>query len=287
MSNRLLKLINTKYPQNYILRNPIPGGLFVGVFCFAFTVLYHPNFTHAKPLSHTATMAIYCFSIALLLMPLIKLLKRIPFFSAKQEWTFLKEILIEAILVFVMGVYVFLLGYLVEYPSDRSNLDSFLDSVGNTFLIGVLPYLFFSVQSYKHLLPGPIQEKNKDRLIKKTGELKIEINSKLKKDNLSFLPHEFLYAESNGNYVSFYLNRNDKICKKTIRNSISNVEVQLSDIEYFVRTHRAFIVNVRKVSKKHGNASGYRLTLQGAAVEIPVSRLNIANFDDLFQQNCL
>jgi hypothetical protein len=61
----------------------------------------------------------------------------------------------------------------------------------------------------------------------------IQISSQLKKEELSFYPGQFLYAESDGNYVVFYLNRNNLIKKEIIRNSINNIEQQLSDIPYF------------------------------------------------------
>ena len=286
MSNRFFTLLNRQFPQNYIIRKPLFGAPFVSFFCFVFAVLYHPEFTRYGEYSHAVTMGIYCFSIGLILIPLIALLKQIPFFSGKQEWTFIKEISIEVVILFLMGVYVYFMAFIVEPPADRWNFDSFSDSIINTFRIGVLPYLFFSVLNYKHLLPD-YKSANSETVNDKTEEFKIEIDSTLKKDNLSFLPSEFLYAESNGNYVSFYLNQNDKIRKKTIRNSMSNVEEQLSDIEYFVRSHRAFIVNLKMVTQKQGNASGYRLSMKGVSIELPVSRQNVAFFDKKYEQICL
>ena len=110
----------------------------------------------------------------------------------------------------------------------------------------------------------------------------IQIDSKLKKEKLNFYPDQFLYATSDGNYVVFFLNRNNKVEKEVIRNSINNIEEQLSQIPSIVRTHRAFIVNIRKVYLKKGNALGYQLKLSNIDVEIPVSRQNIKAFDQQF-----
>jgi DNA-binding LytR/AlgR family response regulator len=66
----------------------------------------------------------------------------------------------------------------------------------------------------------------------------------------------------------------DKVQKKVIRNSITDVEQQLAHIPYLARTHRAFIVNLKKIKSKKGNSLGYRLRLQGTEAEIPVSRNN-------------
>jgi DNA-binding LytR/AlgR family response regulator len=115
-------------------------------------------------------------------------------------------------------------------------------------------------------------------------EDKIQIVSKLKKEELSFFPHDFLYAESDGNYVVFHLVVEQKEYTVLIRNSLNEIEQQLSGINYFSRIHRAFIVNVKKVSSKKGNTMGYRLKLYGSEAEIPVSRQNVQSFDLLLKQ---
>jgi DNA-binding LytR/AlgR family response regulator len=66
-----------------------------------------------------------------------------------------------------------------------------------------------------------------------------------------------------------------------IRNSISEIEQQLAGIPYFMRTHRAFIVNLGKVISKNGNSLGYQLKLKGSNHIIPVSRQNTQIFDEL------
>ena len=111
----------------------------------------------------------------------------------------------------------------------------------------------------------------------------IQIISRLKKEELSFYPDQFIYAESDGNYVVFYLNHENHIRKEVIRNSISEIERQLSKIHFITRTHRAFIVNVKKVCSKNGSTLGYRLNLCDTDSEIPVSRQNIRNFDRLLK----
>lgn len=288
MSTQFFKLLTTRYPQNYILRNPYRGALFVGLFTFFFTVLYHPLTTSANPFSYEITMAIYSFAIALPLVLLIKLLMLIPYFSPQTKWTFGKELFIETVILSVMGIYVFFLGFIIEAPADRWNVPTFIDSCKNTFLIGVLPYLFFTIQGYKYLVSpsrrDPVDGNINGKNTATAEELKIQINSKLKKDKLSFSPQSFLYAESDGNYVNFYLWEDQKTCKKMIRNSITNVESQLSEIPYFLRTHRAFIVNLKKITQKQGNSSGYRLNLEGVEVDLPVSRQNVAIFDQVAEQ---
>ena len=47
-----------------------------------------------------------------------------------------------------------------------------------------------------------------------------------------------------------------------------------------LRTHRAFIVNLKKVRSKKGNALGYKLGVSGYEEKIPVSRSRIKKCDE-------
>jgi DNA-binding LytR/AlgR family response regulator len=115
-----------------------------------------------------------------------------------------------------------------------------------------------------------------------TAETYIRIESQLKKEELGFYPSQFIYAESESNYVIFYFLQDNIVQKEIIRNTISNVEEQLSHIPWFVRTHRAFIVNLKKVEQAKGNSLGFRIKLTGIDSEIPVSRSNTNDFVDAF-----
>jgi DNA-binding LytR/AlgR family response regulator len=86
---------------------------------------------------------------------------------------------------------------------------------------------------------------------------------------------------ADGNYVDFYILNNQNIDKQTIRNSISNIHKQLSHLPYIIKTHRAYIVNVKMVKSKKGNSSGYKLKIDDSIDNIPVSRNNIKLFDNV------
>ena len=138
-------------------------------------------------------------------------------------------------------------------------------------------YLFVSesVQSYSQP-SGSLRPRQPEELV--------QIGSRLKKEELSFYPSQFVFAESEGNYVVFHLNSDDKIRKVMIRNSITEIEQQLSPVAFIMRTHRAYIVNVKKVRSRNGNSLGYHLKLYGSDVEIPVSRQNTQAFNQLLKQ---
>jgi hypothetical protein len=287
MNKVFYKWLNIKYPQNFIIRNPLIGALIITIFILGFTVLYKPFNTHAaRALSYEVTMAVYCFLSGIIIFLSVKILKAFKFFSDSKSWTIFKELISVIIVLLVLGIAVYLLGFFIEPTGERWNIATFLNSFKGAFLTGIIPLTFFTAINYRYLFPENII--NNEGSIPKTGlenkppEDLIQISSQLKKEDLSFYPGEFIYAESDGNYVVFYLNRNNLIKKEIIRNSINNIEQQLSGIPYLLRTHRAYIVNLIKVRSKQGNTLGYVIKLTGTENIIPVSRNNTRIFNELF-----
>jgi DNA-binding LytR/AlgR family response regulator len=213
-----------------------------------------------------------------------KILKSFRFFSNLKDWIVIKEILSVLLILIGLGIIIFLIGQLIEPVGHRSKIATLLNSCKYGFLVGIMPFTFFSAMNYRYLFPQhddeyiPIQSQGM------ATENLIKISSQLKKEELKFYPSEFLYAESDSNYVVFYLFRDELVKKEVIRNSINNVEQQLSEIPYFLRIHRAFIVNLKKVRSKHGNTLGYQIKLSGIDSKIPVSRSNTSNFNKLFAE---
>lgn len=289
MVYKISKWLNKRYPQNFIIKNPLIGSLVFLGFCIFFVIIYKPLQTHESRLfSYNLTVAVYCFIVAIPLYGLIRILKTIKFFSDPEDWTVLKELLAVVISLIGMGIAVYFSGFLLEPPIERWNLLTFFDSLLSAFLIFVVPLSFFSIINYRYLLVSDIikQFNTTEANIRssKESETLIRIESQLKKEELSFYPSQFIYAESDGNYTAFHLKLEDQIKKKIIRNSISNIEQQLSGIPFLFRTHRAYIVNVRTVASQKGNTLGYRLKLIGADKEIPVSRQKTRDFDQIIKE---
>jgi len=289
MNNPVGKWLNYKYPQNYIIRNPVTGTLIIALFVFGFTVLYKPFNTHASgAFSFEATMALYSFLSGFLLYLSIRILKTFKSFSNSNDWTILKEIVSAFIILFVLGIAIYLLGFFIETSGKRWNISTFLNSVKGAFLIGIIPLAYFTAINYRLLFWQNVNynDENIEASASQNQPVEnlIQIRSQLKNEELNFYPDQFLYAESDGNYVVFYLNRNNLIKKETIRNSINNIEQQLSDIPYIFRTHRAFIVNLKKVRSKQGNTLGYQIKLSDTEFKIPVSRNNTKIFNKLLVQ---
>jgi hypothetical protein len=233
-------------------------------------------------------MALYLLALMLPLYFTIRILKLVPKFKSNENWTLFYEIGFALILFLILGVWNFFVGFIMENPEGRWNIYTFLDSVKSTLILGTIPYFLFTIQNSRFLFSGNTDFDISEKLSRKMNSDIIHINSKLKKGNISFDPEAFLYAESNGNYVVFYFFKDNNVEKEMVRNSIGDIEKQLSTTPFLMRTHRAFIVNLKNVIQKKGNSSGYRLKLVGTDTELPVSRQNTANYDKIEQEllNC-
>lgn len=283
MKQKLLDWLFRPYPQNFIFRKPSSGAITVFVFSFLFAWLYRPVGAHAGSFtSYGVTMAIYSAGIAIMVFVVAMLIKKTKPLKKIAHWNILHEAGAIAIALPAMGIATYFLAFLVEPPSDRWNLTTFFDSIRRTALIGVIPFLAFSAVNFRFWLmgnkvvfssPDPTTEKGGDETDKP-----IRIVSQLKKEELEFLPDQFLYAESDGNYVVFHVDRNGNKERELIRNSMGNIAEQFSEIPWFFRTHRAFIINLKKVSSAKGNSLGYRITLTGIKEEIPVARNKTRDF---------
>ena len=53
---------------------------------------------------------------------------------------------------------------------------------------------------------------------------------------------------------------------------MKQAEASAVSAPFIVRCHRAYLVNLRRVTKVDGNSQGCRLRLEGCADEVPVSR---------------
>lgn len=283
--------LTARYPQNSILRHPVWGALILFLSLAGFLVLYQPfNAAESRWFSFRITMLIYSFSASLAALFIILLLKKTRFFGQRKRWTLFRELLSIYIVLQGMGIAIYLLAFIMEEPSANSrwNLLTFLDSCKYAFLIGIIPFIFFTAINYRFLLVGDGPSFiDLDLEGEEGAETLIHISSSLKKESLSFPANELLFVTSDGNYVDFFLLDDRKARKVPIRNSISNIEQQFKDIPYYFRCHRAFIVNMNAISSRKGNALGYQLSLQDCDQQVPVSRQKIKAFDLLYQQPAL
>lgn len=98
------------------------------------------------------------------------------------------------------------------------------------------------------------------------------------RETFDIVPSEILYVESIANYVGIVYLNNGEVCRKKLRSSLKDIENALEAFPYIVHIHRAFLVNVKFITRVSGNASGYKVEMYGCSKTLPVSKANIPTF---------
>jgi hypothetical protein len=266
------KWVNKRIPQNYLIRNPVRGSLVLMLFCFAFLMLFRPlNPNDNKVVGYEGAMALYSFFLGLSHLGFSRLLKSFRYFSLASTWIFKKEVIFIVLDLFVFGLVVYFTGKFIEIGEPR-----FWIAMRDAALIGVVPLSVFSLINIRNL---NIEYPAEPATPTEKQEPAIRISSRLKNEDFDLVPGELVYVEANGNYVNFHLETAGLTRRITIRNTLGAVEQQLAGVPYLLRIHRAFIVNLKLVRSKKGNALGYKLGLSGYEEEIPVSRSKLKECD--------
>lgn len=92
------------------------------------------------------------------------------------------------------------------------------------------------------------------------------------KEYARFILKDFLYAESEGNYVNVHYLKEGQLAKTLLRTHIKDVEDAFINDSLIIRCHRAFVVNLRMVSRIVGRSSGLMLALKHTDDLLPVSK---------------
>lgn len=92
------------------------------------------------------------------------------------------------------------------------------------------------------------------------------------KESLTLLPEDFIHAEANGNYVRVYYLKEGIVKDIMLRCGITQVEETLKVNSNILRCHRAFVVNLKHVSKLESHGSTMQLFFRLTKALIPVSK---------------
>jgi len=192
-----------------------------------------------------------------------------------DKWTIKKNvvfIIIQFIIISVLNwVYNSTVG---KGITEQFNLLSF---VFNTVSVGIIPTVFLMYSIEKNLSQKNQQvatnfTKNIQHKTNISEKTTIKILSKNTDETIIIDLSQFVCAKSEGNYLQVFYLKEDTIESKLIRNSISNVEEQLSVFQNVKRCHRSYLVNLEKVVKMTGNARNLSLHIPNLDFSIPVSR---------------
>lgn len=104
------------------------------------------------------------------------------------------------------------------------------------------------------------------------GEKEIDIFSSNKSDKVTLKAKDIILIKSADNYIEIFYFENDSIEKKVIRNTLKDIETQLSEHKNIIRCHRTSLINIVYIEKLIRDYSGYSLLVSELDEKVPVSR---------------
>ena len=84
--------------------------------------------------------------------------------------------------------------------------------------------------------------------------------------------NSLILIKSANNYIEVFWQKDDKVHKKLIRNTMRSIENQLKSYPSFIRCHRTSLVNKNFIEKKVSGSKGLQIKLKGIDKLVPVSR---------------
>lgn len=203
----------------------------------------------------------------------------LPFFLPKwlkaSEWESGPPFILSALLLILTTTsFAFYIRFV-----GKSDLSLFV--IFKMVLVCLIP-IFILVILYKNKYQEQIieilRDQNKSYFTKlstyekKGGEKEIDIFSSNKSDKVTIKPKEIILIKSADNYIEIFYLENDSIEKKIIRNTLKDIETQLSEHKNIIRCHRTSLINIFYIEKLTRDYSGYSLLVSELAEKVPVSR---------------
>lgn len=208
-------------------------------------------------------------------------LKLFPKIFAEENWTLGRELLYIAYQMVSVALAVWLfnalrgLHNLSEYP--------YLYVLLMVFSVGILPYSLITIFLHNLLLRRNLQQASDMNRYTGTTELEQQANQFLYTPKLmeKIRLEDFYYAESRGNDLLLLGVYEGQVFQYTIRSTLNQFEEDNKQYTSLFRCHRSFLINMGKIQKIEGNASGFQVLLYSEIPPVVVSRTRTKEFKSL------
>lgn len=282
----MLKTLNNKYPFNNELKVNLQSfaGVSLGIFLF---LLFFQPFQIRNPDFNDQLLIIAGFGvITLLLLCILRILlpSVFPKYFAGENWTFTKELLLNA-------------SFWVLNSVAFSFFARYVGGIGITFhsaiivvLISLSAMVIVIVVNQFRVLNSQVKQ-----LAELAGitweyepgdgkDIEIVFESENKSEYFKLALEQIMLIKSANNYIEVIYKTGDKISKRLLRNTIKNTEEFFSKYPTLVRCHRSCIVNKNYIKKLEKGKDGLKLALFDYPQEIHVSRLYALKVKDALKQ---
>lgn len=282
----MINRFNKPYPYSCSWKRTILIALFAGSFITLFLLIFQP-FEISKfenKLNLCLSYGVVTFFSIILMNGVVPTM--FPSYYNENKWTVTREFFAILNLLFLISIgnFVLILNFVPE--TQESPVKTLIFSVFTTIVVGAFPTLAIVLLNQIRLErqnTSKALELNKHMPITVSEKSDISIITELKQEKLDLNPNSLIYAQSQGNYTDLILRTDKGLKKEVIRITLTALEAQLNDkYDFFIRTHRSYIVNGQCIRNVKGNAQGYQLQLEASDEEIPVSRNNIEAFNSFY-----
>ncbi|MFD2588356.1 LytR/AlgR family response regulator transcription factor [Croceitalea marina] len=271
-----MKWLTLPYPLLQSTKYKWLFALLSGIFVYVFLIVFEP-FGAAQSISYKyiflAGFGVSVFlGVATTYFILPKLFRE---FFHSEKWTIVKEILLQFCCILIISAFNSLHNY--NWWRNIDLYQNFFIFLKITTSIGIFPIIgliFFKERTlskrnietarllYNQLPPAAVEE---------TITVQIQEES-VKESPIVMQLSEFVYAQSEGNYVKIYYLDENALVYKLVRLSLKKLEIQLEAISQIKRCHRSYLINMQHIITIDGNARSLTLQLEKVATSIPVSR---------------
>lgn len=204
--------------------------------------------------------------------------------EATNNWKILNECVLVFFLILFTGIAQFLIRDIIYNNPINWSWRYFKEEISNSFIAGIfLIPIIISINLNRQQLKN---RQKADRISSAITDIKelqknmtIVIETEVKSEKFTFETDNFIYAKAEGNYAEIFLKKDAGIHKLIKRIPIKNLETQLSDFPFIIKTHRSVLLNLNYIEKVSGNAQGYKVQLKDCDDTVPVSRNFIKTFE--------
>jgi len=206
---------------------------------------------------------------------------------SEDDWTLGKEMLLMAGFVLLIGLANFGLREVIYDNPENRSIKYLLEEIRNACLVGCLILFVLSTINARllerdNLRRTPTLNPRGDR---QTGT-PVQIQTASANESFTLYPDCLLCIKSDGNYLEVYQYRDGRLNKDIIRLTLQEAAQQLEHIPTLLKTHRAYLVNLDRVTKATGNAQGYQLEVGHLPFTVPVTRKYLPAFREAMASVC-
>lgn len=287
----MLRILLQPFPTFPGKAHGLRMSLIAGLCVFAVLTLFKPFNLHVVAQLELFRLAfIYSFTTTVVSMFVIVALPALlPRVFDDRHWTVLHDIGSYLFLVLLITLANSIVNIFVH--QSRFSFQGFTAMLGMVLSVAVLPITLGVLIKQKRLMKKFEQAANDTgKLLEpmKASELAdknatknlIAITGNNKNEQLEIYSDNLLLITASDNYVEICFLENEKLQKRLFRNTLKSIQESLTNYPEFYRSHKAHLVNLKKVVSVKGNAQGLKLQVNGLPEPVPVSRNLTSNIKE-------